>query len=158
MKIIRRRNEIPVRRRLVERREALARPGTIRRRYDPQSQRMIFTQSRPNKRSREEIAEVDAEVTQRTHRISGGYRPIQDEEEEEEPEAPEKGELQAEQNTVDTEEDSVIIRGDNLPIVNLSKYDTEVKEAHFIQVNHIVGKLTENDGGDHKEGGIYFHA
>ena len=101
---------------------------------------MTFTPSRPNKRSREEIAEIDAELTQRANRISGGYRPIQ----EDEPEAPREGELQIEQNTVDTEEDSVIMRGDNLPIVDLSKYHTEGKEVHYIQINHIVGRLTEN--------------
>ena len=83
---------------------------------------------RPNKRSREEIAEIDAELTQRANRIGGGYRPIQVEEEEE-PEAPEEGELPAEQHTVDTKEDSVIMRGDNLPIVDLSKYHTDGKEA-----------------------------
>ena len=105
---------------------------------------MIFTPSRPNKRSREEIAEIDAELIQRAHRIGGGYRPLQAEEEEEEPEAPEEGELQTEQNTVDTEEDSVVMRGDNLPIVDLSKYHTDGKEAHYIQINHIVGKITEN--------------
>ena len=110
MEIIRRRNKSPETRRLVERREALARPGTMRRRYDPQSQRMIFTPSRPNKRSWEEIAELDAELTQRANRIGGRYRPIQ-EEDEDEPEATEEGELQIEQNTVDTEEDSVIMRG-----------------------------------------------
>ena len=143
MEIKRRRNKSPETRRVVERREALARPGTMRRRYDRQSQRMIFTPSRPNKRSREEIAEIDAELTQRANRIGGGYRPIQ-EEEEDEPEAPEEGELQAEQNTVDTEEDSVIMRGDNLPIVDLSKYHTEGKEAHYVQINHITGRLTEN--------------
>ena len=71
---------------------------------------MIFTPSRPNKRSREEIAEIDAELTQRANRIGGGYRPIQ-EGEEDEPEAPEEGELHVEQNTVDTEEDRVIMRG-----------------------------------------------
>ena len=48
MAIIIRRNKSPETRRLVERRKALARPGTMRRRYDPQSQRMIFTPSRPN--------------------------------------------------------------------------------------------------------------
>ena len=143
MDIIRKRNKSPETRRLVERREALAKPGTMRRRYDTQSQRMIFTPSRPNKRSREEIAEIDAELTQRAHRIGGGYRPLQPEEEEE-PEAPEEGDLQNEQNTVDTEEDSVIMRGDNLPIVDLSKYHTDGKEAHYIQINHIVGKITEN--------------
>ena len=52
--------------------------------------------------------------------------------------------MQAEQNTVDTEEDSVITRGDNLPIVDLSKYHTDGKEAHYIQINHIVGRITEN--------------
>ena len=106
---------------------------------------MIFAPSRPNKRSREEIAEIDAELTQRANRIGGGYRPIQVEEEgEEEPEALKERELQAEQNTVDTEEDSVIMRGDNLPIVDLIKYHTDGKEAHYIQTNHIVGRITEN--------------
>ena len=79
MEIIRKRNKSPETRRLVERREALAKPGTTRRRYDTQSLRMIFTPSRPNKRSREEIAEIDAELTQRAHRIGGGYRPLQPE-------------------------------------------------------------------------------
>ena len=145
MDIIRKRNKSPETRRLVERREAFAKPGTTRRRYDTQSQRMIFTPSRPSKRSPEEIAEIDAELTQRAHGIGGGYRSLQPEEvEEEEPEAPEEGELQTEQNTVDTEEDSVIMRGDNLPIVDLSKYHTYGKEAHYIQINHIVGRITEN--------------
>ena len=67
MDIIRKRNKSPETRRLVERREALANPGFMRRRYDTQSQRIIFTPSRPNKRSREEIAEIDAELTQRAH-------------------------------------------------------------------------------------------
>ena len=125
MEIIRRRNKSPEMRGLVGRRKALARPGTMRRRYDPQSQRMIFTPSRPNKRTREDIAEIDAALTPRANRIGGGY-------------------LQTEQNTVDTEEDSVIMRGDNLPIVDFSKYHTEGKEAHYIQINHIVGRLTEN--------------
>ena len=33
------------------------------------------------------------------------------------------------------------MRGDNLPIVDLTKYNTG-KEAKYIQINHIVGKLT----------------
>ena len=36
------------------------------------------------------------------------------------------------------------MRGDNLPIVDLSKYHTEGKEAHYIQIIHIVGNLIEN--------------
>ena len=34
--------------------------------------------------------------------------------------------------------------GDNLPKVDLSKYNTEGKEEHYIQINHIVGKRTSN--------------
>ena len=113
MEIIRRRNKSPETRRLVERRETLARTGIMRRRYNPQSQRTIFALSRPNKRSREEIAEINDELIHRANRIVGGYQPIEIIEEEEEPEAPEEGDLQADQNTVVTEEDSVIMRGDN---------------------------------------------
>ena len=38
----------------------------------------------------------------------------------------------------------MILRGDNLPIVDLSKYNTDGKEAKYIQINHIDGKLTTN--------------
>ena len=46
--IIRRRNNIPETRRLVEQRNNLSRPGTLRCRYNHQSQRTIFAPSRPN--------------------------------------------------------------------------------------------------------------
>ena len=36
------------------------------------------------------------------------------------------------------------MRGDNLPIVDLTKYNTEGKEAKYIQINNIVGKLPTN--------------
>ena len=36
------------------------------------------------------------------------------------------------------------MRGDNLPKVDLSEYNTEGKEVHYIQINHIVGNLTSN--------------
>ena len=64
-------------------------------------------------------------------------------EETEETKNPEEGELEPEQP--ETEEDSVIMRGDNLPIVDLSKFNTDGKEAHYIQINHIVGKLSGNE-------------
>ena len=65
MEIFRRRNKSPDMRRLVERREALARPGMMRRKYGPQSQRTaVFAPSRPNKRNREKRPEIDAESTQ----------------------------------------------------------------------------------------------
>ena len=134
MEIIRKRNKSPETRSLVERREMMARPRTMPRRYDPQSQRTILAPSRLNQRSREEI---DAELTHRANRISGGYQPIEIIEEEDEPEPLKEGEVQADQNTVDTEEDSVILLGDILLIVDLSKYHTDGKEAHYIQINHI---------------------
>ena len=62
MDFIRRRNKSPETRRLVELRNALSKPGTLRRRYDPHTQRTIFAPTRPNKRSREEIAEIDVEL------------------------------------------------------------------------------------------------
>ena len=139
MEIIRRRNDSPETRRLVEQRNGLSRPGTLRRRYDHYTQRTVFAPTRPNKRSREEIAEIDAEIMRRANRLGVGYRPIAEEEEEPE-EIREEGELEFE--NAETEEDSVIMRGDNLPIVDLSKYNTEGKQAHYIQINHIVGKLT----------------
>ena len=140
MDIIRRRNNSPESRRLVEQRNALSRPGTLRRRYDHQTQRTVFAPSRPNKRSREEIAEIDAELIRRANRLGGGYQPLTEEQEEQTDEVWEEGELE----NNDTEEDSVVMRGDNLPIVDLSKNNTEGKEAKYIQINHIVGKLTTN--------------
>ena len=76
MGIIRRRNNSPETRRMIEQRNALSRPETLRRRYDHQTQRIVFAPSRPNKRSREEIAEIDAEIMKRANRLGGGYQPI----------------------------------------------------------------------------------
>ena len=140
MEIIRRRNNSPETSRLVEQRSTLSRPGTLRRRYDHQTQRTVFVPTRSNKRSRGEIAEIDAELLRRANRLGGGYHPINLEEEEETEKMREEGELE----TAETEEDSVIMRGDNLPIVDLSKYNTDGKEAKYIQTIHIDGKLTAN--------------
>ena len=68
----RRRNNSLETRSLVEQPNALSRPGTLRRRYDHQTQRTIFAPSRPNKRSREKIAENDAELIRRANTIGGG--------------------------------------------------------------------------------------
>ena len=48
--------------------------------------------------------------------------------------------------TAETDEDSVImwVWDDNLPIVDLSKYNMDEKEAKYTQTNHFVGKLTTN--------------
>ena len=77
MEIIRRREKSPETNRVVERRLEIARPGMMRRRYDKNAQRLIWVPSRSNKRSREEIAEIDGELKQRASRLGGGYQPIQ---------------------------------------------------------------------------------
>ena len=62
MKIIGKRRKSPETLRLVERRLEISRPGTMRRTFDMNAQRQIWVPSRPNKRSREEIAEIDGEL------------------------------------------------------------------------------------------------
>ena len=74
----------------------------------------------------------------RSNRLGGGCQLIEEETEEK----PEDGEI--EQEPEHTEEDSITMRGDNLPIVNLNKNNTEGKETKYIQMNHIVGNLTLN--------------
>ena len=86
MDITRRSNNCPETRKLVEQRNNPSRPGTLRRRYDHQTQRTILAPSRPNKRSREKNAEIDTELIRRANRIGGGYQPIEIEEEQEDPE------------------------------------------------------------------------
>ena len=141
MEIIRRRNNSPETRILIEQRNELSWRGTLRRRYDVYTERTIFAPSGPNKRSREEKDDIDAEIIRRANRLGGGYQPIIEEQEKPE-KIREEGELEME--AAAAEEDSVIMRGDNLPIVDLSKHNTEGKEAHYDQINHIVGKLISN--------------
>ena len=76
----------------------------------------------------------------RANRLGGGYQLLIEEEEPEE--IREEGEL--EQEVADTEKDNVIMWGVNLPIVDLCKYNTDGEEAHYIQINHILGQLTSN--------------
>ena len=42
------------------------------------------------------------------------------------------------------DESSVIMRGDNLPMIEINKYNTDGKKANYIQINHIEGNLTAN--------------
>ena len=46
-------------------------------------------------------------------------------------------------NDPESEGESQIIRGDNLPIVDLKNYNTEGKEAHYVQINQIIAVVTE---------------
>ena len=99
-----------------------------RSRYDQNTQRTIWVPSRPNKRSREEIAEIDGELIQRANRLRGSYRPIQEAENE-----PEQFEMEAQPaeeriNNSESEGEREIIRGDNLPIVDLKTTTRRVKK------------------------------
>ena len=60
----------------------------------------------------------------RVNRLGCGYQPIIEEQNEPE-EVREEGEQEIE--ATETEEDSVNMRGDNLPIVDISNYNTERK-------------------------------
>ena len=78
MEIIRRRRKNPETLRLVERLLEISRPGTMRRKFDMNAQRQIWVPSRPNKRSRQEIAEIDGELLTRANRFGGGYQTLED--------------------------------------------------------------------------------
>ena len=146
MEIIRRRRKSPETLRLVERRLEISRPGTMRRKFDMNAQRQIWVPSRPNKRSREEIAEIDGELLSRANRLGGGYQPIEDRTaEDEDPnnnDNHQQPEIIEEENEPESEGESQIIRGDNFPIVDLKAYNTEGRKAQFIQINQVVEKMT----------------
>ena len=145
MEIIRRRRKSPETLRLVERRLEISRPG-MRRKFDMNAQRQIWVPSRPNKRSREEIAEIDGELLTQANRLGGGYQPIEDRTaEDEDPNNNnnhQQPEIIEEENEPESEGESQIIRGDNFPIVDLKAYNTEGREAQFIQMNQVVEKMT----------------
>ena len=143
MEIIKRREKSPETERLMERRLQIARPGMTRRRYDQNAQRTIWVPSRPNKRSREEIAQIDGELIQRTNRLGGGYQPMQVAEQIPNEIQAEEQPMEDRTNDSESEGESQVIRGDNLPIEDLKNYNTEGKEAHYVQINQIIGAITE---------------
>ena len=106
------------------------------------AQRQIWVPSRPNKRNKEEIAEIDGELLTRANRFGGGYQPLEErvEEDEHEPQQPEI----IEEAETESEGESQIIRGDNFPIVDLKAFNTEGKKAQFIQINQVIDKITGN--------------
>ena len=136
MKIVIRRRKSPETLRLVERRLEISRPGTMRRKFDLNAQRQIWIASRPNKRSREEIAEPDKEMLSRANRLGGGYQSLEERIEENPPQE------EIEENGPEREGESQIIRRDNYPIVDLKAYNTDRKEAQFLQINQIFDKIT----------------
>ena len=141
METIRRRRKNPETLRLVERRLEMSRPGTMRRKFDMNAQRQIWVPSRPNKRSREEIAKIDGELLTRANRFGGGYQPLEEqvgEQQEPQQQQPET----IEDTEQESEGESQVIRGDNFPIVDLKSYNTDGKEIQFIQINQVIEKIT----------------
>ena len=114
METIRRRRKNPKTLTLVERRLVIPRPGTMRRKIDVNAQRQNLGPSRPNKRSQEKSAESDGELLTQANRFGGNYQPLDHRlvEEDEQQQLEINGE-----NEPESECESQIIRGDNLPIV-----------------------------------------
>ena len=139
MDIIRRNNNQPRNTKTCGTANNLTRPGPLRRRYDPTA-RHKRPYSHPPGQTNEAEKKMQTSMP-RANRIGGGYQPIEIEEEHEEPEEPEEI---REEGEIKTEEDSVIMRGDNLPIVDLTIYNRNGKEEKYIQINHIVGQLATN--------------
>ena len=106
-------------------------------------QRQTWVPSRANKRSREEIAEIDGELLSRANRFGGGYPPLNDrivEEDDLDNDNQQQPET-IEDNEPESKGKNQIIRGDNFPIVDLEAYNTEGKEAQFIQINQVIEKM-----------------
>ena len=78
VEIFRRTRKSPGTLRLVERRLEISRPGTMRRYFDLNAQLKIWVPSRPNNRTREEIAEIDGDLLNRANRFGGGYQPLEE--------------------------------------------------------------------------------
>ena len=132
MEIIRRRRKSPGTLRLVERRLEILRQGTMRRKFDMNAQRQIWVPSRPNKRSREETAEVDGELLSRANKSGGGYQSRDDRiADEVDLDNINNNQQQAETVEEEKERDSESesenqkIQGDNFQIVDLKAYNTE---------------------------------
>ena len=113
----------------------------MRRKFDMNAQRQIWVPSRPNKRSREEIAEIDGELLTRANRFGRGYRPLEEQVEEQQEPQQQQPEI-IEDTEQESEGESQVIRGDNLPIVGLKSYNTDGKEIQFIQINQVIEKIT----------------
>ena len=146
MEIIRKRRKSPETFRLVERRLEISRPGTMRRKFDMNAQRQIWVTSRPNKRSREEIAEIDGELLNRANRFGGGYQPLEEQAgEQQEPQQQQPETI--EDTEQESEGESQVIRGDNFPIVDLKSYNTDGKEIQFIHINQFIEKITGEKKG-----------
>ena len=107
----------------------------------PECAETIWVPSRPNKWSGKENAEIDGELINRANRLGGCYQAIAANETEQNEEIEPEHEEQIEDP--EGEGEGQIIRGDNLPIVDLRSDNTDGKEAHYVQINQIVGAVTE---------------
>ena len=87
-----------------------------------------------NRRDRRRIAGESKQIRR-------GLHPLEERIEEEQ-EAPQLE--MAEKTEQESEGESQVIRGDNFPIVDLKAYNTEGKEAQFIQINQVIDKVTGN--------------
>ena len=127
--IIIKREKSPETTRLLEKRTELTKPGIERLRYDHYLQRRVWVPRRPDKRSREQIAEIDMQLLGRANRLGGGYAsPRRDNGLEE----------------ISSNKESIIGHGTNFPIIDWRKYEITGKDIYYVQIGHTIGKTPAN--------------
>ena len=70
--------------------------------------------------------------------MGGGYQPMHLAEQIPNEIQAEEQPMEDRTNDSESEGESQVIRGDNLPIVDLKNYNTEGKEAHYVQISQII--------------------
>ena len=141
--IINKQEKSPETLRLIARRKEITKPGNLRFKFDSSLSRKVWVPRRPNKRGRDEVAEIDLELLFRNNeknRWGGGYFEFN----ELKPSSSKGKPNTSEQYTTEpepissTEENEVAKSSSDIPIADLKDYDIAEKTIHYIQINHVI--------------------
>ena len=132
----------------------------MRQKFVMNAQRHIRVPSRPNKRSKEEIVEIDGELLSRANRFGGRYQPLDDRITDEDDldnnnNNQQQPETIDEENEQDSEDESQIIPGDNFPIVDER---TRSSVYTYKPSNRQNDAGQKSHGRRNQEGRIHFYA